>query len=337
MPIDAGPTGRDGVGRQRAGFVINPIKFDDVDEVRRELTQHCLDLGWDEPLWLETTEEDPGAGQARQALDAGVDLVVPIGGDGTVRTVASQLVGTDVPLGLVPGGTGNLLARNLHLPVFDRTQALTVALTGQDRRVDVGEVRWWDTDGQVHQDHFLVMAGVGMDADVMETTDDDIKKKVGWVAYVGAALRHGIDAPVAVSVRTDDADPVRTTARSVVFGNVGKLQGGVAVLPEARIDDGQLDTLVVSPKGVTGWAGVFTAVATRGRIGGDHAAYSQSQRVDVQVAEPTRAQLDGDGIGHVTRIAGRILPGALVVRVRGQGATSWRQARAGAPMGWLGR
>ncbi|OFS15667.1 MULTISPECIES: diacylglycerol kinase family protein [Kytococcus] len=329
------PAGRDGTGRRRVGFVINPIKFDDLRAVREEADTVCHILGWDAPLWRETTEEDPGAGQARELLEAGCDLVVPIGGDGTVRTVASQLVGTEVPLGLVPGGTGNLLVRNLDLPFLSRRQALRIALTGDERRIDVGQVRWWDTDGGVHEDVFLVMAGVGMDADVMETTDDDVKKRMGWLAYLASAVRHGGDKPVPARFRVDDSEPVSAKVRSVVFGNVGKLQGGVAVLPEARIDDGQLDTFVVSPRGVTGWAGVVAAVATRGRLGGENAGYWQSSTIDVELGEPTRAQLDGDGIGHVTRIAGRILPGALIVRVRGKGATSWRSTRSDHAEGWL--
>ena len=337
MPTTAHATGRDVVGRQRAGFVINPIKFDDVDDVRRQMERICAENGWDEPLWLETTEEDPGAGQAREVLDAGCDLVVPIGGDGTVRTVASQLVGTDVPLGLVPGGTGNLLARNLDLPVTSREGALNLALTGADRRVDVGQVRYWDTDGETHEEYFLVMGGVGMDADVMESTDDEVKKRFGWMAYARSAVLLGYDTPVPASIRTGEDEPVRKKIRSVLFGNVGKLQGGVAVLPEARIDDGQLDTLVVAPRGITGWAGVVAGMVTRGSVGGGNVSYHQGTQVDVQLATPTRAQVDGDGVGYVTRIAGRIVPEALTVRVRahpiggepvsGAGAAGARPAR----------
>ena len=216
MPTSADATGRDGGGRQRAGFVINPIKFDDVDDVRRQMERICAENGWDEPLWLETTEEDPGAGQAREVLDAGCDLVVPIGGDGTVRTVASQLVGTDVPLGLVPAGTGNLLARNLDLPVTPREGALNLARTGADRRVDVGQVRYWDTDGETHEEYFLVMGGVGMDADVMESTDDEVKKRFGWMAYARSAVLLGYDTPVPASIRTWRSGP-----RSMRPGSAG--------------------------------------------------------------------------------------------------------------------
>ena len=100
----------------------------------------------------------------------------------------------------------------------------------------------------------------------------------------------------------------------------------VAVLPEARIDDGQLDTLVVAPRGITGWAGVVAGMVTRGSVGGGNVSYHQGTQVDVQLATPTRAQVDGDGVGYVTRIAGRIVPKALTVRVRPVGQRGARRA-----------
>ena len=85
-------------------------------------------------MWIETTADDPGKGMAKQALDAGVDLVIAAGGDGTVRSIAAAVRGTGVPVGIVPLGTGNLFARNLGIPVNDLGDAVVLAFAGRRPR-----------------------------------------------------------------------------------------------------------------------------------------------------------------------------------------------------------
>ena len=181
--------------RKRAGIVVNPIKFPglgELDDVQQLITQTCTDLGWGEPIWAETTIADPGTGQARWAVSEGAAVVCPLGGDGTVRSVAAALVGTATPMGLLPGGTGNLLARNLDLPIDSIERALVVALTGQNKRIDVGRLAV-DPSGQHERpdEHlFLVMAGLGFDAEVMAGAPAALKAKVGPAAYVMSGTRN---------------------------------------------------------------------------------------------------------------------------------------------------
>ncbi|WP_345710950.1 diacylglycerol/lipid kinase family protein, partial [Kineococcus glutinatus] len=180
-----------GEGR-RAAVVVNPTKFPGrLDAVRAEVEAAFREHGWRRPLWLQTTPEDPGRGQARAALAAGADIVLACGGDGTVRVVGEAMAGTGVPVGLLPAGTGNLLARNLDLPHADLSRSLAVVFTGSDHAIDVGRLLV-DRSGRdrAPEEHaFLVMAGMGFDGAVMVGVEDDLKARIGPAAYVLSGLR----------------------------------------------------------------------------------------------------------------------------------------------------
>lgn len=333
--------------RRTVAVIVNPTKFSDVAGVRRQVTRACERHGWDAPLWLETTAEDPGEGQARQALDAGADLVCPLGGDGTVRVVGSVLAGTGVPVGLLPGGTGNLLARNLGLPVDSLEQALGIALTGTDRVIDTcvmdlvrpttGQLaeRLYDEDDparnvdfdeavddrgaqEAHEQHrFLVMAGLGFDAEVMAAAPEQLKARVGWLAYLVTGLQHLKGPQFTVAVKLDGGEPMARRVRSVMIGNVGKLQGGMELLPDAEADDGALDAVLLSPEGVVGWAAVIGQLVTRRRFGHSRVDHLQAQDARVVSDKPVEVEVDGDILGNAIALRVTVDPGSLVVRVPG--------------------
>jgi diacylglycerol kinase (ATP) len=307
---------------KRAGVVINPTKFTDLVAVEQRITAACLANGWGEPLFYETTVEDPGTGQAAQAVRDGVDLVCTLGGDGTVRNVASALIGTETALGILPAGTGNLLARNLDLPVA-LEMAVTVALTGRNRRIDVGELvvgaapmdEAPDESGAPVTHQFLVMSGIGMDAQIMAGTNENLKAKVGWPAYMVSGLKHLVSPEFRIAVKVDDELEFRRRARMVVIGNCGRLLGGLVLMPNARVDDGQLDTVIASPRGVVGWVPVATRVATRRRKGHPTLDHKVSKEVRVRTDRPVPVQIDGDVIGEATEVSATVRPGCLTVRV----------------------
>ena len=186
--IERDVAGRDG---RRLAVVVNPAKADDLEQLTKSIGDAAENAGW-AVSWYRTTTDEPGESQARQAVAEGAELVCSLGGDGTVRAVASGLVGTQTPLGILPGGTGNLLARNLGLPVDDLMAALQVVLTGEPRAVDVGAVTWDDDPEQI----FLVIAGMGLDARMIGEADERIKKGrrlAGLPAVRGArAVRLGL-------------------------------------------------------------------------------------------------------------------------------------------------
>lgn len=172
--------------KRRAAVVINPMKSPGGD-FKSAVHLMCTEEGWGEPLWLETSEEDPGSGQARKAMESGADVVMAAGGDGTVRCVAGALAGTGTPMGIVPLGTGNLLARNLGIVLADPLRACRDILNGANTKIDVALAT---LDHAKERHLFLVAAGLGYDAAIMADTKDQLKDRVGWLAYVEAGIRN---------------------------------------------------------------------------------------------------------------------------------------------------
>ena len=214
--------------------VVNPTKVALAD-VRDVLRDAAAAAGLEPPKLVETTEEDPGFGQTREAVRDGAGLVCVLGGDGTVRAVAQELVGTGVALGLLPGGTGNLLARNLGLPVDSLADAAASAFSGRDRTIDVG---WLVLDpdesqragdlrtGADNVHCFTVMAGVGFDAQIMNDAPEGVKDKAGWAAYVASGGKHLTDDPFALDLVVDGRTAAAGQVRTVVVGNCGELTAG---------------------------------------------------------------------------------------------------------------
>lgn len=296
--------------RTTLAVILNPIKVDDIDGFRARINAAARASGWDEPLWFETTVDDAGASMARAALAAGADILVAAGGDGTVRVVCAEMAGRGIPVGIIPVGTGNLLARNLGIPL-GRDQALEVVLNGQDRAVDTVRI---DGDG-IPETRFMVMAGLGLDAAIMDAAPDELKARIGWTAYVVAGAKHLRYPAVRVDISVDGGEPIRRRARTVVIGNVGSLQAGIPLLPDAEIDDGKLDVVVVAPRKFFGWVPVAARVVTRRRRTDEKLDRYTGRSVVVTTPHPTPRQLDGDTVGPGTELRAEIEPGVLLVRV----------------------
>lgn len=136
---------------RRCVVVLNPSK---VSDRFRDLVEKGLHRdGWSDTLWLETTAEDSGRAMTQTAVTQQPDLVIAAGGDGTIRLAADGLAHTGIPMGLIPAGTGNLLARNLGLPL-DEVAAIEVALAGRHRQIDLVELTVDDRGASRGGDNF---------------------------------------------------------------------------------------------------------------------------------------------------------------------------------------
>ncbi|HEX4699565.1 MAG TPA: diacylglycerol kinase family protein, partial [Actinomycetes bacterium] len=225
----------------------------------------------------------------------------------TVMAAATALAGTGVPLAILPTGTGNLLARNLDLPFTDEAACLRIGLTGRTRAIDVGAVE---------DRRFVVMAGLGFDAAMMRDAPEGLKKKVGWPAYVVSATKHLRGRGIRVALTLDDGEPLNRRVRTVVVGNVGRLQGNIPLLPDAVPDDGVLDVVVIATRNVLDWARVGTRVIRRADVPDRRMERFTAKHVLIEASHSQPRQLDGDVIEDGRRLDIQVEAGALLVKVR---------------------
>ncbi|MDO5670203.1 MAG: diacylglycerol kinase family protein [Corynebacterium sp.] len=320
-----------GNGSRRVAVVFNPVKGE-PEEMKQQVIDAADRHGWQEPTFWETTVEDPGFAPAQQAAEQGYDMVFAAGGDGTVRSVAAALRGTDSTLAIIPMGTGNLLARNLKLPL-DVPEAIETAFAGRDTDIDVCTALLTRPDGESEEIDFVVMAGVGLDAQMIVNTDDDLKKKIGFLAY-GVAIAKSLTGGrrLHLTWRLDDGPTRRTRVHSLIVGNCGDLVASVPLLPDAVANDGHFDLVAMRPKGLAGWGLIVGRLASQmGRkvlnrlrrrdeqiTGGsddiEQLQYATARRLEVSVPTPETFEVDGDEVGKVTAFTITIEPGCLVVR-----------------------
>lgn len=315
-------------GVRRAVIIVNPVKVD-APRLRSAVAAEEEREGWLPSVWLETTVDDPGQLAARAALKHLPSVVIVVGGDGTIRAVAEETHPSGVPLAVVAAGTGNLLARNLGL-MADIETSVRTGFTGTTRAIDIGVVELGSHDRPAVTHVFLVMTGVGLDARMAADTNSVLKRRIGWLAYVDPISRSVLgNEQFSMHYRLDDHPERTVRAHTVIVGNCGTLTAGILLLPDAEVDDGLLDVVLLRPKGFWQWLRVGSRLGAGGILhrtkGGRvmlHAApeiralrYVQARRLTTRFDQPQRIQLDGDDFGTVTAATITVRHGGLTIRV----------------------
>jgi YegS/Rv2252/BmrU family lipid kinase len=270
-----------------------------------ELRELLARYGVADPLWFEVPKSRKAPKRVRQALDAGVDRVFVWGGDGMVQRTLDVLAGTDVPMAVLPAGTGNLFAGNLAVPE-NLERAVRIGLAGDVRSIDVG---------RINGERFGVMAGVGADALMIRDADGSLKDRLGRGAYVLTGVRNVTDATVKVRVDVDGEKFYSGKAGSVIVGNVGRVLGGIDVFDDATPHDGKLDVAVVTATNATQWARVLGRAVVGRTANAKHVEMTSARKIDIRLKSSRLYQVDGGDRTKTERLKVRVEPKALLVCV----------------------
>ncbi|MET8139748.1 diacylglycerol kinase family protein [Sphaerisporangium sp. NPDC005288] len=272
-----------------------------LDRLRVLITEQ--DVG--ELLWYEVPKSKKAPKKVRKALKEGADLVFVWGGDGMVQRCADVMAGSEVPMAILPAGTGNLFATEMGIPI-DLEEAVRIGFHGEHRKLDLGVL---------NGEHFAVMAGAGFEAKIMADSDRDAKGRLGRLAYISAAVRHVGGPLVPMTIKIDGTTWFEGDASCLLLGNVGTITGGIEAFDDARPDDGWLEVGVSTAKGPIQWARVLGQMTAGRSDESPFVRITRARKVTATFGAPLMYELDGGDREEVTELKASIAPDALTVRV----------------------
>ncbi len=288
----------------RLQVILNPAAGQDeavlppLNRVVRE-----ADIEWDVSL---THERGDARRLAREAVQAGAELVAAYGGDGTVMETASGLIGSDVPLGILPGGTANVMAIELGVPrELEAAARLLLAPDVERRALDVG---------RVGEEHFLLRLGTGFEAVVIEGAERELKDRMGTLAYILSAIKALREPPQTTYRLLLDDESVQIEGMSCLVANSGNLGlPGLALHPKIDVSDGLLDVVVIRQVDFDTLISLAASVAGVENVP-ESLPHWQVRRVRIESDPVQDVQADGEMIGE-TPIEVEVVPQALQVVV----------------------
>ena len=259
--------------------------------------------GWDVDLQFSASPDDARQ-RTRSAVQQRADMVIAVGGDGTINSVIQELAGSETALGIIPSGTFNVWARETGIPL-DISGARDVLLNGRTRRIDLG---------RVHDRYFLLMAGIGFGGTVTYSVKKEKMKRLGALGYLLTGVRLGLGFDSFRADITIDGRPQRTRALQVVVGNT-KLYGSLLKFTwRAKCDDGLLDVCIVRGARKFERIVIMLDFILQRRERRKWVTYTTCSSIEVRTRKPVNFQVDGEPIGR-TPATFTVVPAALKVVV----------------------
>lgn len=243
---------------------------------------------------------------ARQAANTH-DIVVAVGGDGTVNEVFNGLVGTQTVFGIIPAGTGNGFARELGLPL-EPAKACRVLVEGNVKRMDVG---------MVNGRYFLGTAGIGFDAMISKLAGERLGRLRGmWLYFVAGALVFYKYTPQLMDVNID-AEKLETTPLLIAVANTARYGGMALIAPDAKPDDGLLDVCIIRKMGIFRLLWHLPKLFTGKHVKLPDVSMYKCKSITINASEPIPVHVDGEAIDSCSRVEFTLLPKAIKMLVPG--------------------
>lgn len=266
---------------------------------------HPAGIDWDVFI---TKQSGDALRYAREAVEAGVDVVAANGGDGTVMEVAHGVKGTSVPMAILPGGTANLVSVELGIPKdLQKAIELIASEDSQVRKVDMGKIG---------DEYFLLRVGMGIAAEKVRIADREMKDRFGLAAYTIAGVQAIIGSEVARYKLTLDGQKIESEGVTCIIDNAGNM--GVSDIKPARdvdMSDGLLDVILVHDLGAKAVTSAVSSIAGRSPDP-TKVQHWQARHITIETDPPINVQVDGEMRGQ-TPITVEVIPAVVGVLTPG--------------------
>lgn len=295
------------IDHNKVMVIVNPVSGGGVKSSRLKEVKSILKTLHYTGHLAQTTPQKNASYLAERAIKQGIEHIIVCGGDGTIMEVVQTVINhPKISIGIVALGTGNLFAKNLNL-YSDLPKMFHVALHGKTTKIDVGVAN--DT-------YFVVMAGIGIDASIMNDATPQIKKKLGFVAYIWASVKNIKKVPGRYKVVIDNKKTKIYVAKTIITANMGKIQGGIEVVPGAGPTTHELAMGVVKANNFVAWGDIFLNII-RGNVNrSDHYEMLKGKEFVIECQNgPKPYQCDGNHFDPVDTLKITLLPNALKVKI----------------------